>query len=59
MPADDVYRPKRGPGYYQTSMSLKEPRKCRKCPAVFKPKSASAKDCEACRKANGNNGRWV
>lgn len=53
------FRPSRGRGYCQTSMALQTPRACRTCSAAFLPKSATAKDCDACRKARGNNGRMV
>lgn len=53
------FRPKRGRGYYQMSMKTLAPRKCTDCPAMFTSRSATAKRCDKCRKARGNNGRWV
>jgi hypothetical protein len=53
------FKPTRGHGYYQTSMALQTAKPCRTCKTAFMPKSARALDCEKCRKAKGNNGRWV
>jgi len=53
--AHDTYRPARGVGYYQASMSMQQPRKCIDCQQPFVPQTPRAKRCPKCRKT----GRWA